>query len=215
MNPIAAQTPVDLPLRDIHLPEPVSWWPPALGWWILAGALLVVALLVLLFLVWYRRGRLDRAARSALAQVFADHRRHGDPQRLLRELSVVLRRIALSYFPRTEVASLSGDAWLDFLDQAVAGTAAPEGFRGGPGRVLAEGPFTPNTQAVDAPALERLCQTWLKGVAKPTEHAKDKSRRGKVKTRSRSGRPSRRIVTLHPLSLRRERDGERVVGMRS
>ena len=32
-----------LPLRDLHLPEPVGWWPPAPGWWILL--LLVTTLL--------------------------------------------------------------------------------------------------------------------------------------------------------------------------
>jgi hypothetical protein len=132
----------------------------------LVGLFLLLALAALLVRIWYRRGRLGRAARSALEQVFADHQRHGDPQRLLRELSVLLRRIALSYFPRTQVASLSGEAWLGFLDQALAGTAVPEGFRRGPGRALAEGPFAPSADAVDAPTLERLCQAWLNGIGK-------------------------------------------------
>jgi hypothetical protein len=123
----------------------------------LLGLLLLLAVGALWIRVWYRRGSLGRAARSALERVFADHRRHGDPQRLLRELSVLLRRIALSYFPRARVASLSGEAWLDFLDQALVGSAAPDGFRGGPGRVLAEGPFAPSPGAVDASALERFC----------------------------------------------------------
>ncbi|HVS24646.1 MAG TPA: DUF4381 family protein, partial [Gammaproteobacteria bacterium] len=26
-----------LPLRDIHLPGLISWWPPAPGWWIAAA----------------------------------------------------------------------------------------------------------------------------------------------------------------------------------
>ena len=30
-----------LPLRDLRLPEPVGWWPPAPGWWILAAIVVV------------------------------------------------------------------------------------------------------------------------------------------------------------------------------
>ena len=166
MNGAPAQPPLDLPLRDIHLPDPVSWWPPAPGWWLLAGVLVLLAVVALIIRRWYRRGRLGRAARGALERVFADHRRHGDAQRLLRELSVLLRRIALSYFPRTQVASLSGEAWLGFLDQGVSRSAATAGFREGPGQVLAEGPFGPDPATVDAPALERLCQAWLDGLGK-------------------------------------------------
>jgi len=167
MNGTPTQAPLDLPLRDIHLPDPVSWWPPAPGWWLLVGLLLLLLVTgALLLRRWRRRGRLRRFARRSLERVFAEHRRHGDSQRLLRELSVLLRRIALSYFPRIQVASLSGEAWLGFLDQGLAGSGSAEGFRRGPGRVLADGPFSPGPVAVDPPALERLCRAWLKQVGK-------------------------------------------------
>ena len=157
--------PADLPLRDIHLPPPVSWWPPALGWWLLALALLLLGAAIWSLLRWYRRGYLRRAARAALEQLFAEYQRHRDDRRLLRELSVLLRRIALSRFPRRDIARLSGAPWLAFLDQPLNGTPQAKGFSRGPGRVLAEGPYATATE-LDPAALEHLCRIWLRRLPK-------------------------------------------------
>ena len=55
-----------LPLRDIHLPGAIGWWPPAPGWWLLAA--LVLAGLAL-YAVHYYRGRHKRAALRAMTRV--------------------------------------------------------------------------------------------------------------------------------------------------
>ena len=54
--------PKALPLRDIHLPEPIGWWPPALGWWILA---LLVILTIGLCIWLIRRITRKTAIKSA------------------------------------------------------------------------------------------------------------------------------------------------------
>ena len=44
-------------LRDIHLPEAVSLWPLAPGWWLLLA--LIAAVLGLSIAVWLRRYRFE------------------------------------------------------------------------------------------------------------------------------------------------------------
>jgi hypothetical protein len=142
-------------LRDIHVPAPVSWWPPAPGWW----ALLVVLLIAIgLGYMLYRRRRRNLWRGGALAELA--RLRDAAPERQLREVSVLLRRVAISRFPRHDVAALTGEAWLAFLDRTLGDGAA---FQSGVGRVLLSAPYINTAEVeVDAAALLILCERWIK-----------------------------------------------------
>ncbi len=156
MNPGSAP----LPLRDIHLPEAISWWPPAPGWWLL---LFLVCLLG--FIVWrlirhrQKQHRL-RASLQALADIRTHYGEHENNAVLLRELSVLLRRACITFYPRAITASLTGQSWLAFLD-----ASSPHAeFVHGCGKPLATAPYLPNNAdiEIDATALLDLCETWLR-----------------------------------------------------
>ena len=112
--------PDQLPLRDLHLPEAVGWWPLAPGWWALI-ALAVAGLIYLLyrqFLVW-RWNASRRTALAALARVRREYEQGADALAIAKELSELVRRSMLAYAPRDEVAGLTGersptqsDVWL-------------------------------------------------------------------------------------------------------
>ncbi|HOP16406.1 MAG: DUF4381 domain-containing protein [Chromatiaceae bacterium] len=143
-------------LRGYHLPEGVSWWPPAPGWWLLLGLLLLVAVM----LVWWllRRRRHQAAARQAIGELKrlrAAHRVQQDNAVFIRGLSRLLRRYALKAFPE-QAAALTGEAWLAFLD-AHGGNGR---FCAGDGRHLADAPYRPTAEfAPDA--LADLVHDWI------------------------------------------------------
>jgi len=146
----------ELPLKDIHLPAAIGWWPPAPGWWLL----LVLSLALPTAGYWLYR-RLTRktplkAARKFLAELRAQNEL--DPAACLRELSALLRRVSISRDPRSQVAHLHGDAWLQFLDQGLAD--AP--FSTGPGRCLADAHYRPSAPTdLDLNAIFAVCERWL------------------------------------------------------
>ena len=104
-------------LRDIHLPDPVSAWPPGPGWWLLA-ALLLSAMVIATAWAWnrYRANRWRRQARYALNASYRRWRLDGDDGAYLHAANEILKRAALKQFPREQVARLSGTAWEAFLD---------------------------------------------------------------------------------------------------
>jgi len=157
MNP-AQQQP--LPLKDIHLPEPISWWPPAPGWWGLIILILVLVGLFFLARALYRRGELRREARQALQEIETRYKRHQDDRQLAADLSTLLRRVTLSYSSRADVASLTDDAWLFFLDRGVAKSSFKDAFSNGAGRVLIDAPYKP-TVNIDSTELLKICTAWI------------------------------------------------------
>ena len=112
--------PTQLPLRDIHLPDAVGWWPVAPGWWFLI-VLAAVGLCYLLYKEFkkWRRNAARRLALGELRRVRAEFDAGADALTLGKELSELLRRAMLAYAPRGEVAGLTGESWLEWLDRGL------------------------------------------------------------------------------------------------
>lgn len=161
MNPVPGTGNGADPLADLrgyHLPDPVSWWPPAPGWWILA----VLILIVLAGGIWWylRRRRRLAAARAATRELDEMRNRfhaQNDAAAYLRGLSKLLRRYALAAFPRRDTAALTGEDWLRFLDRH----SESGRFTQGPGRLLIEAPYRP-TADTKPEELAALVEDWIR-----------------------------------------------------
>lgn len=151
----------DLPLRDIHIPEAISWWPPAVGWWLIL--VLVPLLLGILYWLYQRLTRKTalKTARKLLKALKNDPSL--DDLAKIAQLSALLRRVAISTDTRSQVAGLTGQHWLRYLDGSVKGTP----FSEGPGRVFLDAHY--QKSAPSEPAIQdvfQLCEDWLKAQSK-------------------------------------------------
>ncbi|HGG60312.1 MAG TPA: DUF4381 domain-containing protein [Gammaproteobacteria bacterium] len=138
-------------LRPLHAPEPLPWWPPAPGWWILLG----LALLALAIWAWRRR-RL-RLQRLALRELTLLAEREAGFAHCAGEVNRLLKRYALVCFPRDEVAGLSGRQWLEFLrdhgDEHIF-------FRAG--KLFEDAPYQRESVAGDIDLLFEFAENWIR-----------------------------------------------------
>ena len=137
-------------LEEVPQPPPVPLTPQTPGW-IVVGILALAALAALLRLA-LRRRRAGAYRRAALRELDAAGE---DPA----EIAGILRRAALTAYPRTQVAGLVGADWLAFLDRTFPGT----GFAAGPGQVIATAPFRPSKPD---PAVAGLARDWIRHHAR-------------------------------------------------
>lgn len=150
-------------LHDILVPAPVPWWPPAPGWWWLIGFGLVVlsASLLRVFVRWQQ----NRYRREVLVGLTALEESLVDPTKraaAMVEVSALLKRAALTAYPREQVASLTGAAWSSFLDRTAAGSS----FSSGPGMILHDSVCDPgSTSALDEITIQEVLaavRRWIR-----------------------------------------------------
>ena len=143
-------------LRDIHVPDPPGFWPPAPGW--IAIACLVTAAVVAAAVIAVRRWRAERFRRDALARLRSLRVRHraGAPDtEIAMELSVLVRRVALARSSRAEVASLTGERWLAWLESTLPGIGASART------ALLEAPYTRGCR-FDVTRALAACEHWVR-----------------------------------------------------
>ncbi|MFQ6371774.1 DUF4381 domain-containing protein [Shewanella sp. YIC-542] len=155
MMSTATANPALSTLKDIHLPPEVGFWPPAPGIWTLA--ILLLGMLAMLGVYGFRRYRARqqqqapaKAALALLAQL--------DPQQpeYPLHISALLKRCAISYDNRAQVAGLTGEDWYQYLDKVL-----PLPQRGKFGRLLANR-YRLQTVGPHNAELAGLCQQWLR-----------------------------------------------------
>ncbi len=157
-----------LNLRDIQLPEPISWWPIAHGWWLLLALTVIIIIALYASIKIYRARQLKRDIGVELVKIKQQFLQSNNKTQLVKALSVLLRRASISYYPKTNIAGLTGEDWLQWLDSR--NHKAGVQFQSNTGKILLSAPYLPQHADLDydANALINLCENWLLGSHKPT-----------------------------------------------
>lgn len=145
-------------------PEPVSWWPPAPGWWLLALTLLLAGIGVYLMRRRLRRrpphaGGLDPLRLAALDELNSLRPPYGDEAGpWLQQINALLKRLCLQRYPQSQCQTLTGRAWLAFLDSRCPSAGLTRWM------VLVEGAYRPRCRLDDKSldALRQAIDLWIR-----------------------------------------------------
>lgn len=149
-------------LKDIHLPPAIAMWPTAPGWIMLY--IIIIALLGYAVYGRYqtrKRRQIIKYALQQLSQLQTLSHHNPDNINIAAEISTLIRRTALYYFPRDAIAGLSGQDWLKFLNDSVQTTQFTEAS----GQLLIDAPYRQNHQTDMAP-LFGITHHWLTTIAR-------------------------------------------------
>lgn len=151
-----------LELKDIHLPSPIAMWQIAPGWILLLVLFLTtISYFIYFFYKCYKKKKIIRFALKKLNHLKTTN---ALDRNIAAELSTFIRRTALCYFNREDIAGLAGTDWLEFLNRSGNTTRFTEKI----GQLLIDEPFRKKSIA-DLTHLFDLTEHWLIALSKHHE----------------------------------------------
>ena len=147
-------------LEPVPEPAEIALWPQTTAW-------LWLGLILSGLLIWsghqiLRHRRANAYRRAALREIAAAESSAG--------VAEIVRRTALTAYPRADVAGLYGEEWLAFLDRTGGfdgsrrrvGSSAGASFSEGLGRAFVDAPYAHNANESSKSAdLARLAAEWV------------------------------------------------------
>lgn len=146
---------------EVVSPGAISWWPQTTGWWWL-GALVggFAARAGWRFLRRWYRNRYRREAAAHLRRLAGA----ADGDIAVADINRLLKLTALAAFSREQVARLSGEEWVEFLNRH----CATPPFSPEQGHLLALGTYTGQPMAAEsARQLLAASLAWVLGHENP------------------------------------------------
>ena len=135
-------------LHDFYQPPPPAWTPQTIGWYVVFAVIALLAMWMTIHTL--RRWLANRYRREALRELALLQ-----PE----QFSTLLKRTALSAWPREKVASLSGEAWLNFLNES----AENNSFHQTPGNRIEEIALRSQTlSGEDERTLRKITAEWIR-----------------------------------------------------
>ena len=146
-------------IHDIQMPGDALWWPFTLATWL--SLLLILCLLAfgIWLFVYFRRKRVVYFSNRSLRYLLKRYQSDQDASAFARDVSVLLRRLYLTIGERNKIAGLSGEKWLEVLDDGLKDRP----FTTGVGKVLGSAPYQRQAE-YDVKSLYALCQRRIEAM---------------------------------------------------
>ncbi|MGS2716640.1 DUF4381 domain-containing protein [Eionea flava] len=172
-----------LPLADIHTPEHVSAWPPAIGWWLLLALLITLLIATIIGVKRYQKKWGYR--RAALALLNTHYQQWQKATQTSQEnnedinhtcataLNEILKRTVRTAYG-SDKAALYGDAWVSFLNQQTQ----KDYIQGDIAVWIKEQQYRPqptttaDNHTINIPDFYKACACWVKHHNSSTPLAK-------------------------------------------
>jgi hypothetical protein len=153
-------------LADIAIPEDVSAWPPAIGYWImLAASLLLIIGIVLFFYKRHTKRLVRKQSLAALQSInVEDHQ-------AMQQIHHVLKTAAQRYLTSNKVLQMQTAEWTSLLLQLYGGKQAQTVCE--PLAQLAKWQYDQRIQLAEPQQIKDAAQAWIEKALPPKKGAID------------------------------------------